>query len=144
MTTVMHKELAAMPTYSSHPEQWHKLWVDFPGAWKLLVKRYAQRLQESFSSLHEVESAEDAQFEYGSSDIEGLPRTVVSSLHQIVDWPCTWPEFMEYEDLLHPTRDGTVHVRPVNVVFITGCDLCTTCLTRARSVWNGACCIRSL
>ena len=72
MTTVMHKELAAMPTYSSHPEQWHKLWVDFPGAWKLLVKRYAQRLRESFSSLHEVESAEDAQFEYGSSDIEGL------------------------------------------------------------------------
>ena len=36
--------------------------------------------------------------------------------------------------LLHLTRDGTVHVHRVNVVFITGCDLCTTCLTRARSV----------
>ena len=73
-----------------------------------------------------------------------LARTVVSSSHQILDSPCTWPEFMEYEGLLHLTRGGTVHVHRVNVVFITGCDLCTTCLTRARSVWNGACCIRSL
>ena len=111
MATVMRKELAAMPTYSSHPEQWHKLWVDFPGAWKLLVKRYAQRLRESLSTLYQVECAEDAQVEYGSSE------------HQIVKWPCTWPEFMECKD-----------VHRVNVVFITSCDLCTTCLTQARCV----------
>ena len=43
-----------------------------------------------------------------------------------MDSPCTWPEFMEYEDLLHLTRDGTVHVHHVNVVFITGCDLSIT------------------
>ena len=58
MTVVMHKELAAMPMYSSHPEQWHKLWADFPGAWKLLVKRFAQRLKGSCTSSYEVENAE--------------------------------------------------------------------------------------
>ena len=73
-----------------------------------------------------------------------LARTVVSISHQIVDWPCTWPEFMEYEDLLHLTRDGTVHVHRVNVVFITGCDLSITCPTRVPGVWNGASCIWSL
>ena len=67
-----------------------------------------------------------------------LVRIVVSNSHQIVDWPCIWLEFMEYEGRLHLTRDGTVHVHRVNVVFITGCDLCTTCLTRTRSVWNVA------
>ena len=65
-------------------------------------------------------------------------RTAVSSSHQIVDWLCIWPEFMEYEDLLHLMRDGTAHVHRVNVVFITGCDLSITCPTRVPAVWNGA------
>ena len=47
MALIMHKELGAMPPYSCQPEELHKLWADFPGAWKLLVKRFAQRLQES-------------------------------------------------------------------------------------------------
>ena len=72
MTDVMHKELAAMPMYSSHPEQWHKLWADFPGAWKLLIKKFAQRLRESCSSSQELETAEDTQFEHVSSDLEGV------------------------------------------------------------------------
>ena len=72
MTVVMHKELAAMPMYSSHPEQWHKLWADFPGAWKLLIKRFAQRLRESCNLAHEMESAEDTQFAHVSSDLEGV------------------------------------------------------------------------
>ena len=70
MAVVMRKELGAMPLYSSHPEQWHKLWADFLGAWKLLIKRFAQRLRESCSSSHEVESAEDTQFAHVSSDLE--------------------------------------------------------------------------
>ena len=40
MALIMH-----MPPYSFQPEEWHKLWADFPVAWKLLVKRFAQRLQ---------------------------------------------------------------------------------------------------
>ena len=44
----------------------------FPGAWKLLIKRFAQRLRESCSSSHEVETAEDTQFEHVSSDLEGV------------------------------------------------------------------------
>ena len=59
MALIMHKELGAMPLYSSHPEQWHKLWADFPGAWKSLVKRFAQRLRESCCSSQDGESAED-------------------------------------------------------------------------------------
>ena len=72
MTNVMNKELAAMPRYSSQPDQWHKLWADFPGAWKLLVKRFAQRLRESCNSVHEIERAEDTQFVHASSDLEGV------------------------------------------------------------------------
>ena len=72
MTDVMHKELAAMPKYSSHPEQWHKLWADFPGAWKLLVKRFAQRSRDSCSSAQELETTDDTQLEHASSDMEGV------------------------------------------------------------------------
>ena len=96
-----------MPMYSSHPEQLHKLSVDFPGAWKLLIKRFAQRLRESCSSSHEVESVEDTQFAHVSSDLEGVHtcadcgKQFASNCGLAVD---IWPEFMEYEDLLHLTR----------------------------------------
>ena len=72
MALVMHKELGAMPMYSSHPEQWHKLWADFPGAWKLLIKRFAQRLRESCCPSQDGEIAEDGQFAHVSSDLEGM------------------------------------------------------------------------
>ena len=53
-------------------------------------------------------------------------RTAVSSSHQIGDWPCIFPESMEYEDLLHPTREGMAFAHRVNVASIPDCDLCTT------------------
>ena len=40
MALIMH-----MPPYSCQPEEWHELWADFLVASKLLVKRFAQRLQ---------------------------------------------------------------------------------------------------
>ena len=53
-------------------------------------------------------------------------RNAVSSSHQTVDWPYLWPECMEYEDLLHLTREGMAFAHRVNVASIPDCDLCTT------------------
>ena len=116
MTLIMHKELGATSPYSCKPEEWHKLWVDFPGAWKLLVKRFAQRLQDTCWSSQDGDIAGDGQLVHLTSDLDG----VASSSHQIVDWPYIWLECMEYEDLLHRTREGMAFAHRVNVVFIPG------------------------
>ena len=67
---IMHKELGAMPPYSCKPEEWHKL--DFPGAWKLLVKRFAQRLQETCWSSQDGDIAGDGQLVHLTSDLDGV------------------------------------------------------------------------
>ena len=76
MALIMHKKLDAMPPYSCQPEEWHKLWADFPGAWKLLVKRFAQQLQASCSSSQDGEIADAGQLAHVPSDLDGvLTRT---------------------------------------------------------------------
>ena len=72
MALIMHEELGAMPPYSCKPEEWHKLWVDFPGAWKLLVKRFVQRLQESCWSSQDGDIAGDGQLVHLTSDLDGV------------------------------------------------------------------------
>ena len=72
MALIMHKELGVVPPYSCKPEEWHKLWVDFPGAWKLLVKRFAQRLQESCWSSQDGDIAGDGQLVHLTSDLDGV------------------------------------------------------------------------
>ena len=69
---MMHKELGAMPPYSCQPEEWHKLWADFPGAWKLLVRRFAQRLQESCCSSQDGDIADAGQLAHVPSDLDGV------------------------------------------------------------------------
>ena len=61
----MHEELGAMQPYSCQPEDWHKLWADFLGAWKLLVKRFAQRLQDG-------DIADAGQLAHVPSDQDGV------------------------------------------------------------------------
>ena len=140
MALIMHTELGAMPPYSCQPEEWHKLWADFPGAWKLLVKRFARRLQESYCSSQDGGIADTGQLAHVPSDLDGVrARTAASNSHQIVDWPYVWPETCSI------LRGKGWHLLIVqNVASIPGCDLCTTCLTRVRSVWNGAYCLGSL
>ena len=72
MALRMHKELGAMPPCSCQPEEWHKLWADFPGAWKLLVKRFAQRLQESCCSSQDGGIADAGQLAHVPSDLDGV------------------------------------------------------------------------
>ena len=55
------------------PEEWHKLWLDFPGAWTLLVKRFAQRLHESCWSSQDGNIAGDGQLVHLTSDVDGVP-----------------------------------------------------------------------
>ena len=134
----------SLPAVFCQPEEWHKLWADFPG----LGSWSKDLLNGCRSVVHRKTGTSQL-----LANLRMCPqtwtvcrraRTAASSSHQIVDWPYMWPECMEYEDLLHLTREGMAFAHRVNVASIPGCDLCTTCLTRVRGVWNGASCIVSL
>ena len=65
-------KILTMPPYSCQPEEWLKLWADFPGAWKLLVKRFAQRLQESCCPSQDGDIADAGQLAHVPSDLDGV------------------------------------------------------------------------
>ena len=121
MALIMQKELGAMPPYSCQPEEWHKLWADFPGAWKLLVTRFDQRLQES----QDADIADDGQLAHVPSDLDGV-HTCTDCGKQFAS-NCG---LAVHKAKLHLTREVMAFAHRVNVASIPGCDLCTTCLTR--------------
>ena len=146
MALIMHKELGAMPLYSSHLSNGTSCGLIFLG----LGSRWSKDLLNGCGSLAAHRKMVRA---LRMADLRTCPQTwkvcigaqtVVSSSQQIVDSLYIWPECMEYEDLLHPTRVGMALAHRVNVVFIPDCDSCTKCPNRVPGVWNGASCIWSL